>query len=130
MVFGGEFSFVWYTAKVSCASSSYLLYDACAAAFADTHVSQLHSCLLLKQLSSTSQVGGTFWLTRLARDREASVRATALLLLAHLAGPEAVCTRRMLLQGWPEAGSAVLKVFTQSVVSCTQEDLMTCSLVY
>ena len=56
------------------------------------------------------QVGGTFWLTRLARDREAAVRVAALSLLAHLAGPTATPTRRMLLQGWPEAGTAVLKV--------------------
>lgn len=56
------------------------------------------------------QVGGTFWLTRLARDREAAVQAAALSLLAHLASPGAPLTRRMLLQGWPEAGTAVLKV--------------------
>ena len=56
------------------------------------------------------QVGGTFWLTRLSRDREASVRVTALCLLAHLASPRAPATRRMLLQGWPEAGTALLKV--------------------
>jgi len=56
------------------------------------------------------QVGGTFWLTRLSRDREASVRVTALGLLTHLASPRAPATRRMLLQGWPEAGTALLKV--------------------
>ena len=56
------------------------------------------------------QVGGTFWLTRLARDREAAVRLAAFSLLAHLAAPTAAPTRRMLLQGWPEAGTAVLKV--------------------
>jgi len=56
------------------------------------------------------QVGGTFWLTRLSRDREASVRVAALGLLAHLASPRAPATRRMLLQGWPEAGTALLKV--------------------
>lgn len=38
------------------------------------------------------------------------MRAAALTLLAHLAQPSAPATRRMLLQGWPEAGSAVLKV--------------------
>ena len=56
------------------------------------------------------QVGGTFWLTRLARDREAAVRAAALALLAHLAQAAAPATRQMLLRGWPEAGSALLKV--------------------
>jgi len=56
------------------------------------------------------QVGGTFWLTRLSRDREASVRVAALGLLAHLASSRAPATRRMLLQGWPEAGTALLKV--------------------
>ena len=55
------------------------------------------------------QVGGTFWLTRLARDREAGVRVAAVSLLAHLASPQAPATRRMLLQGWPEAGTAMLK---------------------
>ncbi|KAL0055596.1 hypothetical protein WJX82_002269 [Trebouxia sp. C0006] len=59
------------------------------------------------------QVGGTFWLTRLSRDREASVRVAALGLLAHLASPRAPATRRMLLQGWPEAGTALLKVALQ-----------------
>ncbi|DBA67372.1 TPA: hypothetical protein ACH3X2_001663 [Trebouxia sp. C0005] len=59
------------------------------------------------------KVGGTFWLTRLSRDREASVRVTALGLLAHLASPRAPATRRMLLQGWPEAGTAMLKVALQ-----------------
>lgn len=38
------------------------------------------------------------------------MRAAALSLLAHLACPTANPTRRMLLQGWPEAGTAVLKV--------------------
>lgn len=57
-----------------------------------------------------AQVGGTFWLTRLSRDREAAVRVAALTLLAHLASNKAPATRRMLLQGWPEAGTAVLKV--------------------
>ncbi|DBB03962.1 TPA: hypothetical protein ACH3X1_013032 [Trebouxia sp. C0004] len=59
------------------------------------------------------QVGGTFWMTRLSRDREASVRVTALGLLAHLASPRAPATRRMLLQGWPEAATALLKVVLQ-----------------
>ena len=57
-----------------------------------------------------AQVGGTFWLTRLSRDREAAVRVAALTLLAHLASNKAPATRRMLLQGWPEAGTTVLKV--------------------
>ena len=61
------------------------------------------------------QVGGTFWLTRLARDREATVRIAALSLLAHLARPTATPTRRMLLQGWPEAGTALLKVHASPV---------------
>lgn len=64
------------------------------------------------------QVGGTFWLTRLARDREATVRLAALSLLAHLAAPTATPTRRMLLQGWPEAGTAVLKVHNSPLQPC------------
>ena len=65
-----------------------------------------------------AQVGGTFWLTRLARDREAAVRVAALSLLAHLASARAAPTRRMLLQGWPEAGTAVLKVSRQPLTMC------------
>ncbi|KAK9824474.1 hypothetical protein WJX72_010621 [[Myrmecia] bisecta] len=59
-------------------------------------------------------VGGTFWLTRLARDRETGVRAAAMTLLACLASPAAPVTRRMLLQGWPECGSTALKVALQT----------------
>lgn len=84
---------------------------------------RLFTCLL--------QVGGTFWLTRLARDREAEVRAAALSLLSQLAGPEAIPTRRMLLQGWPEAGSAVLKVATTLYIlwQCTSRCIAVCALV-
>ena len=65
-------------------------------------------------------MGGTFWLTRLARDREAGVRVAAVSLLAHLALPQAPATRRMLLQGWPEAGTAMLKVLLplSAVLTC------------
>ena len=71
------------------------------------HGAALQYC---KLLLPCHQVGGTFWLTRLARDREAEVRVAAIGLLAHLASPQAPATRRMLLQGWPEAGTAMLKV--------------------
>lgn len=75
-------------------------------------------------LSGVVQVGGTFWLTRLARDSEATVRLAALSLLAHLAAPTATPTRRMLLQGWPEAGTAVLKVDNSPLQFCPQHMLM------
>lgn len=73
-------------------------------------IMKVNICLYGDKLGCGLQVGGTFWLTRLARDREATVRVAAVSLLAHLAGPTAHPTRRMLLQGWPEAGTAVLKV--------------------
>ena len=56
------------------------------------------------------QVGGTFWLSRLARDREATVRAAAWSVLARLALPAAPATRRMLLQSWPDCGTAAVRV--------------------
>ena len=57
-----------------------------------------------------TQVGGTFWLSRLARDREATVRAAAWSVLARLALPAAPATRRMLLQSWPDCGTTAVRV--------------------
>ncbi|KAI8476101.1 MAG: hypothetical protein J3K34DRAFT_513946 [Monoraphidium minutum] len=55
-------------------------------------------------------VGGTFWLSRLARDREASIRRSSLLLLAALLAPGAAPTQRMLVTGWPDCGARTLRV--------------------
>jgi hypothetical protein len=50
-----------------------------------------------------ADVGGTYWLSRLARDQQASVRQLAFSLLAALVLPPA--THAMLQSGWRECGS-------------------------
>ena len=64
----------------------------------------------MPQVLLCAQVGGTFWLSRLARDREATVRAAAWSILARLALPAAPATRRMLLQSWPDCGTTAVRV--------------------
>jgi hypothetical protein len=45
--------------------------------------------------------------------QEAEIRVAAISLLSRLAGPQAGPTRRMLLQGWPEAGTMMIKIAMQ-----------------
>ncbi len=65
--------------------------------------------------AADAQVGGTYWLTNLARrDEEWQVRACALGLLARLASPAAPATRRMLMQAWrdgPAIATQVRQIF-------------------
>ncbi|KAK3275263.1 hypothetical protein CYMTET_16591 [Cymbomonas tetramitiformis] len=54
--------------------------------------------------------GGSYWLTRLARDREGRVRTAVLALLALVAGPYGRATRAWLSQTWPEAPGVMVRV--------------------
>lgn len=44
------------------------------------------------------QSSGTFWLSRLLRDRDARVQAAALALLVRCSGPGATATQELILQ--------------------------------
>lgn len=55
---------------------------------------------------------GIFWLTRLLRDDDTSLRCAAARLLATLAHPSAKAMRDTLLQAWPEGGSVMLHLGT------------------
>ncbi|GAQ84307.1 hypothetical protein KFL_001840060 [Klebsormidium nitens] len=56
-----------------------------------------------------ARTGATFWLSRLGRDHEASVRASAFALLASAASEEAPGTRHMLGSYWPEVAHVAAK---------------------
>ena len=57
------------------------------------------------------QAGGLFWLRSLSQDAaDTGMRASALSLLARLAGPAAPTIRARLLHGWPTCPAAALKV--------------------
>lgn len=61
--------------------------------------------------SADDQVGGTYWLTNLARrDREWQVRACALGLLSRLASPVAPAMQCMLLQAWRDGPAIAAQV--------------------
>ncbi|GAB4820510.1 hypothetical protein N2152v2_007556 [Parachlorella kessleri] len=54
-----------------------------------------------------AELGGTYWLSRAAKDQQASIRQAAFQLLAPVAAP--VPTHAMLVSGWPECGSLACK---------------------
>lgn len=55
------------------------------------------------------QASGIFWVSRTARDRDASLRSHALTLLAALLGPGAHATQRMVATGWPDAPGRLMR---------------------
>ncbi|KAF8060057.1 hypothetical protein HT031_004996 [Scenedesmus sp. PABB004] len=55
-------------------------------------------------------IGGTFWLSRLARDREAAVRRLALGLVPHLLAPAAGATQALVTHHWPDCANRLARV--------------------
>ncbi|GLC57227.1 hypothetical protein PLESTB_001201500 [Pleodorina starrii] len=58
------------------------------------------------------QLSGSFWVSRLLRDRDAVLRALAAEVLARLLQPGASATQAMVAQGWPDALRMMLKAAT------------------
>ncbi|WIA33762.1 hypothetical protein OEZ86_006876 [Tetradesmus obliquus] len=55
-------------------------------------------------------IGGTFWLSRLCRDRESSIRCLALRLLGQLLAPGAAATQALIAHSWPDCGHRLVRV--------------------
>ncbi|GLI61367.1 hypothetical protein VaNZ11_003730, partial [Volvox africanus] len=58
------------------------------------------------------QLSGSFWVSRLLRDRDSVLRALAAEVLARLLQPGATVTQAMVAQGWPDAVKMMSKVAT------------------
>ncbi|KXZ49479.1 hypothetical protein GPECTOR_21g705 [Gonium pectorale] len=56
-----------------------------------------------------TQLSGSFWVSRLLRDRDAVLRALAAEVLARLMQPGADSTHLMVAQGWPDAAKMMAK---------------------
>eukprot|EP00898_Chlorokybus_atmophyticus_P009267 jgi/Chlat1/970/Chrsp108S01393 len=61
----------------------------------------------------------TFWLARLARDPESTIRAASLGIVAELADPRAKETRRMLAQAWPEVAEIMVQTILAPAIECS-----------
>uniref|UniRef100_A0A383WNT2 Rotatin N-terminal domain-containing protein n=1 Tax=Tetradesmus obliquus TaxID=3088 RepID=A0A383WNT2_TETOB len=55
-------------------------------------------------------IGGTFWLSRLCRDRESCIRCLALRLLGQLLAPGAAATQSLIAHSWPDCGHRLVRV--------------------
>lgn len=78
-------------------------------------------CPLVSHLDGrllASQVGGCWWLMRMARDDDATTRAAAWRMLSLLIQPDAQPTRRMLLKACPDVATTALKVDKRQKQSC------------
>ncbi|GIL73915.1 hypothetical protein Vretifemale_4019, partial [Volvox reticuliferus] len=64
------------------------------------------------------QLSGSFWVSRLLRDRDSVLRALAAEVLARLLQPGATGTQAMVAQGWPEAVKMMSKLATDSASCC------------
>jgi hypothetical protein len=60
--------------------------------------------------SAWSDAVGVFWLTRLLREPDTSLRADAILLLASLIHPATGPMRSLMLQAWPEGTTKMLSL--------------------
>ncbi|KAG2449121.1 hypothetical protein HYH02_005869 [Chlamydomonas schloesseri] len=56
------------------------------------------------------QMSGSFWVSRLLRDRDTVLRALAVEVLGRLLQPGADATQAMVAQGWPDAVKAMVKI--------------------
>lgn len=64
----------------------------------------------LRTVGAGSQMSGSFWVSRLLRDRDTVLRAQAVEVLGRLLQPGADTTQSLVAQGWSDAVKTMIKI--------------------